>query len=175
MNPMRQLPVIAASLLILLLMVEISVGRGQSRSPSKPPLSDLAGSYYRGDGLGVNQTLRIEADGTYGFVWSGCLGTYSRSTGRAFLRRGGLDLETLSEGPGNHVPVAKESFRPVRWGKRHYLVPLGDLMSFVNAVNLGREPRDGAHGLHYLRQDDWKLPVTGLPDLPEPYRGYLLK
>jgi len=175
MNPVRQLPVIAASLLILLLTVEISVSRGQPRSPSKPPFSALAGSYYRGDGLGVNQTLRIEEDGSYDFVWSGCLGTYSRSTGRAFPRRGGLDLQTLSEGPRNRVPVVKGSFWPVRWGERQYLVPPDDLMGFVNAVNLGSEPRDDAYGMHYLRQDDWKLPVTGLPDLPEPYRGYLLK
>src|ERR1051325_4399663 len=60
----------------------------------------------------------------------------------------------------------------VRWGERIYLMDRGGLESFIEAINLGFEPRsvDGyrAHyGEIYLREGDEAKPVNGPPLLPE--------
>ena len=51
----------------------------------------------------------------------------------------------------------------------------GDLMSFVNEVNLGSEPRASAQGTQYLARGGWEMPVRGLPSLPASYAQYLLE
>ena len=44
--------------------------------------TDLAlGSYYKGDGLGVNISIHLNPDGTYTSDWNGCLGNYGNSKG----------------------------------------------------------------------------------------------
>ncbi len=63
----------------------------------------------------------------------------------------------------------------MKWAARQYLIPEEDALDFCNAVNQKREPRDGVHGLFYLREDDWEKKVTGLPQLPPHWMSYLLK
>ena len=175
MISLRTFPFIASILLLAVLLGELPTAFGTARQPQAPSLADVAGSYYRGDGLGVNHSLKIEADGTFSFRWDGCLGNYARSAGTVARRGGGLSLRTTSAHDPRGLAIPEGPYLPVRWGDRHYLIPADDVMSFVNEVNLGSEPRDDAHGMHYLRQDDWKLSAGGFPDLPESYRGYLLE
>ena len=42
---------------------------------------EIAGRYYRGDRLSVNQNLRLHIDGTYTCSWTGCIGTYGKTAG----------------------------------------------------------------------------------------------
>lgn len=63
-------------------------------SPSKPhrrtsvPSSQaIAGKYYRGDGLGYNVSLTLQADGAYSAAWTGCLGEYGKASGQWTLAR----------------------------------------------------------------------------------------
>lgn len=42
----------------------------------------VAGSYYRGDGLGYNVSLTLEANGNYSAEWHGCLGKYGEASGK---------------------------------------------------------------------------------------------
>ena len=41
----------------------------------------MFGSYYKGDGLGVNISIQLNPDGTYTSDWNGCLGSYGNSEG----------------------------------------------------------------------------------------------
>ena len=47
----------------------------------RPQASDLAGSYYSGDGLGRNVTVVLNSNGTFASDWQGCLGLYGEAEG----------------------------------------------------------------------------------------------
>lgn len=49
-------------------------------------ISDLAGTYYSGDGLGRNVTVVLKPDGTFTSDWQGCLGVYGEAEGSWQLR-----------------------------------------------------------------------------------------
>jgi len=123
--------------------------------------SGLAGTYYRGRGLGFGNTLEIARDGTFHFRWTGCLGTYAESTGTVSRQGNELVLEATVRG---RREVSR--YVPIRWGDRQYLVPVDELKSFAAEIDRGGEPREGPHGSFYLREDDWKIPVSGRPGLP---------
>jgi hypothetical protein len=65
----------------------------------KPPkdVSELPGTYYRGDGLGYNISLDLEQDQTYSAVLSGCLGEYGRSSGSWSLDEGRISFRPTEE------------------------------------------------------------------------------
>ena len=130
-------------------------------------LAAVAGEYYQGDGLGANLTLAVKPAGSFSFQAAGCLRTYADVNAKANLRNGMLVLE-------RNRAAAEARFLPVRWGDRLYLIEPERIVSFVNAVNAGHEPRVKAQGAFFLRQGDWNKPVTGGPRLPVMYRGYLL-
>jgi hypothetical protein len=136
--------------------------------------SDIAATYYQGDGTGVNWSLELRQDGTFAFSWEGCLGNYDRQAGRWKLVGEMMELEVLErkpDPPGKSLPT---SFRPVRWGRRIYLVPADELREFCNFVNDGTEPRAEAQGLVFLRENDWNVAVAGKPDVPEATQSQLL-
>jgi hypothetical protein len=72
---------------------------------------------------------------------------------------------------------------PVEWSGRIYLLYEKDLKDFVNAVNLGIEPRATLvssdytspwYGPFYLRSGDEQKKVAGPPSLPEKWLSFLL-
>lgn len=68
----------------------------------------------------------------------------------------------------------------IAWGAREYLAPgqTADdgYRQFINAVNIGTEPRQGPCGRDhlYLRDGDWNKAVSGPPDLPPRWRPFVL-
>lgn len=54
----------------------------EPKAVSNPSPAPLVGSYYRGDGLGLNLHLALNKDGTFECRWTGCLGEYGKSSGR---------------------------------------------------------------------------------------------
>lgn len=56
----------------------------------------LVGNYYFGDGLGVNQRLQLENDGTFQCNWSGCIGDYGSTSGSWARREDTLYVSTKS-------------------------------------------------------------------------------
>ena len=133
-----------------------------------------AGNYYEGDGMGENIALAIAPVAGYVFEWHGCMGLYDRNYGSVACENGKLRLSfTFKNERKGFQGIAKE-FIPVPWGQRTYLVPADDVIGFCNAVNGGMEPRDDLHGRYLLREVDKKKDVSGLPVVPDEYRGYLL-
>jgi hypothetical protein len=155
-------------LAIAVVLVPLSLLAGPARQERPEPvtrLEQIAGKYHLGRGLGFNYTLTLDSRGTFSYAWQGCLGIYAETSGRAFLRNGELVLEPSTR-KGGTAQGLDTRFLPIRWGARQYLVPSDQLLDFVRQVEKGREPRSSSFGDSYLRQDDWREPVTGAPDLP---------
>ncbi|MBX3414701.1 MAG: hypothetical protein KF708_18580 [Pirellulales bacterium] len=133
-----------------------------------------AGEYYKGDGKGLVVWLAIAPKSGFVFEWNSCLGPVDRNYGAVHESKGQLKLDfTFEKNDSGHQVITTELV-PVRWGPRRYLVIGSNVIGFCNQVNSGREPRDDMYGLVSLRLGDEKLKVTGLPDVPEKYRPYLL-
>jgi hypothetical protein len=139
------------------------------------PLAAVAGDYYFGDGLGVNCSLSLKAEGRFTFGWRGCLGVYDQNTGDAKVVDGHLILSPEKPNVREGFRGTSTDFLIVRWGDRSYLVPEADKQEFGNEVNQGGEPRESPHGRFYLRRGDWEKKVTGLPVVPKDWEALLLK
>lgn len=135
---------------------------------------DWAGSYYSGDGLGVNVSLMLSPQSGYVFEWRGCLGVYDRNYGNVDVVDGKLRLSFTFPNKQEGFGGIPGKFVAVAWGERRYLVPADDMAGFCNEINSGAEPRDEAHGMYLLRRGDEKIEVTGRPRLPEEFVPYLL-
>lgn len=133
-----------------------------------------AGSYYKGDGLGVNVSLLLAPTSGYLFEWHGCTGLYDRNYGSVESRNEELRLSfTFPNIREGFQDIAPEFLR-VHWGNREYLIPSDDIIGFCNDVNSGTEPRNFVHGRHLLREGDEKKHVEGFPTLPPKFKPYLL-
>ncbi len=62
-----------------------------------PTQQNLAGSYYRGDKLGYNLYLQLDASGAYSARWEGCLGLYGTARGRWSVRDQLIRFQPLEE------------------------------------------------------------------------------
>lgn len=149
---------------------------------------ELKGDYYLGNGFADNQKLHLSQDGTFSFLSAGSFlnakveGSYSVENGVVVL-----SPKTLSSHENNQDTDVKVDrvddysryptrFLPVRWGERLYLVNESEIISFINSINLGSEPRKEVYGTYYLRWGDEKKPTTArYPELPEQWMSYLLK
>jgi hypothetical protein len=54
--------------------------KGTPEAPSSAKV--IAGTYYRGDGLGYNISLTLSEDGKYTAEWHGCVGKYGEASGK---------------------------------------------------------------------------------------------
>jgi hypothetical protein len=83
--------------------------------------------------------------------------------------------EAIRRRDGEEAKWLQNNLVRVKWGNRQYLVPREQGIAFCNAVNLGEEPRDSDHGDFALGEGQEVMPVTGRPEVPEQWSGYLLK
>jgi len=67
----------------------------------------------------------------------------------------------------------------LKWGKRHFFIPDGFLLHFINEVNAGcdqfQTKEEVLQLYFYVRDGEQKAPLSGLPDLPAQFRGLILK
>jgi hypothetical protein len=138
-------------------------------------LAAVAGSYYYGDGLGMNFTLVVKAEGRFSFMWRGCLGVYGKNEGGAKVVNNHLILKPEQPNESRGIERLPTDLVPVRWGERLYLVPKEAGKGFCDDVNNDREPRSNHHGDYYLREGDWGKKVTGLPNVPKEWESLLQK
>lgn len=134
------------------------------------PRHPWAGRYYKGDGLGTNDSLLLSPAGEFSFESHGCMSFPPAEQGKFREEKGlfhfeGAESETMS---GTRL-------RLVRWGERAYLIPDESLIAFANDVNQGWEPRYRGHGSHFMRQGgDAIPPASGRPRVPKAVEPYLL-
>ena len=151
-------------------------------SPSNMTLSSWSGKYSYGTGErgDVSADLDLQQDAT--FIWK-CAGNYSYAGvyGTAKLEHGSLALTpAFTEAwDGERMKMVKVFMPvttylvPVSWGDRKYLIYPDQVIEFCAEINQGDEPRIDEPGEYFLREDDWKKPATGLPDLPSPWTSIL--
>jgi hypothetical protein len=145
---------------------------------------DWAGTYYQGDGLGTNVTLRLAPKSGATYTWSGCVGVYDVNHGSiASVSPEGIEIELAFPPERNEVwyqafaphPYMSRRWVPVSWGKERFMIPDCQLITFCNAVN------DGSGWLpfpHRVEGEDWHRKVERsktLPLVPPAYRPFLLE
>jgi hypothetical protein len=184
-----------SSLLILVVLWSGSVF-AQQKTPQ-----DLLGSYlFRFEWGGVR--IELKSDGTFTSQASSCTsvttesGPYSVSqdvitfTGEKLTSRNYGDHEKEIDlrkrkarkkilGTDEPFKVEQSELRVVRWGERIYLMNVRGFEQFIDAINLGFEPRqvDGyraMYGEFLLREGDENKQVTGAPALPVEFLSMIL-
>ncbi|MCP4745401.1 MAG: hypothetical protein GY874_04555 [Desulfobacteraceae bacterium] len=134
----------------------------------------IAGSYYHGNGIGINKRLIITSEGRFFYKYSGSLGVYDRNKGWVSKQDGCLVLHPNF--------WSRKSFPtkllPVKWGQRLYLVSDKRLKDFCNDIKKDQEPRKKIQGRYYLRTNkdsyaDYEHIPSGSPQLPEKWLKYL--
>lgn len=139
------------------------------------PAHPWAGSYFFGDGLGVNVRLSPAPKSGFVFAWNGCLGLYDRNYGDVVEKDGKLQLHFTHPNDRHGFRGIAPEFLLLLWGDRHYLIPADGIISFANQINSGREPVNGRYmGSFLLREDDAEKNVRGQPCIPPQYLRYLL-
>lgn len=69
-----------------------------------------------------------------------------------------------------HTFAVSKSFVPIRWDKRHWLIPSDKLILFIYAVNSGDYDEINSF---FVKYEDIQKPSEGLPDVLKEYRKYL--
>lgn len=166
-------------------------------------LEELAGEYTAGHEFFAG-TITLEKDGNYKIESGGCTdsffesGNYTIDSGILHfkvlksIRKSHSDdkeinlLEETKDSESAKILTNYEMF-PIKWSNRIYLIEKENLKGFVNAINLGIEPRNTLTsrlylGTFYVRASEKsKLPpfllepITGIPVLPDVWNSYLLK
>jgi hypothetical protein len=146
---------------------------------------DNNGNFF--ESAGSDDGTAISTSGTYRFengllIFSITRKTISRGGGKVYNLLDPIDLKEWSL--GNDTEIDKQfKLLPIEWSGRIYLIYETDLKNFVNAINLGIEPRpwltsDSAvspwFGSFYLRSGDQRKKVLGRPDLPKEWRAFEL-
>lgn len=145
-----------------------------AKENSTAPGIAWAGDYYFGDGLGQNVSLSLAPLSGVAATWQGCVGIYGANKGRVIPQADG-SLLLKYEQPNDQKGFGfADHVIPVAWGERMYMISETELPAFASAVNLGDEPREGAHGSFLMRSGDEQRKVHGLPILP-PARQSLIR
>lgn len=144
----------------------------QEEAEALGPSQPWAGIYSSGPGLS-GSTLYLLPSGRYCVHEWADIGEGRSACGRLVERPDRFVSE--SKAPWESYDKDGPAYLKVRWGSRHYLVPVRRALEFVNAVNAGFEPRqtDGLGFGGYLRHGEEALAAPGEPDLPRPQLGLL--
>lgn len=178
----------------------------QTSAQQETIFKKFAGTYVTGHEFGGG-SIKLETDGTFSNGGGSDDGTEISTSGNYSFSDGVLHFKIKKQigkraGDGNEFNLLdseerKEMFRdansgevekevkylPIEWSERIYLIPESDLKNFVNAINLGIEPRASLisrddsspwYGSFYLRSGDEMKKVTGKPSLPEKWLPFLL-
>lgn len=140
---------------------------------------ELCGTYRAGS-PSYAHTILLHEDGRFDYeFWSDIYQVHSR--GRAKVE-GDLLVLTDERGRG-HKPreSAPERAHFVKWGRRQYLVPESEMITFASEVRHGKEApklRDYGkrrHRDYYLRLGDEDIEAEGKPTLPGVFPNWLLE
>jgi len=133
-----------------------------------------AGRYYYGDGLGANVWLTLASENGFTVTWYGCLGLYDQNHGTVAMDGNHIKFSFTFDMESGYIGNYASERIPIRWGERLYLIPTDGIVRFCNAINSGKEPRNGPHGQFFLRRGDWEKEAPGKPELPKEFMPYLL-
>lgn len=161
---------IPCTLMLLFIGITIYNYRHTYVPHPKPP-SFILGTYrwFNGD-EGVSLTL--EADGTFTSTKHTDVGPPNAPShiqhGIFWLEGNKVMLENLTSETPKYIYLA------IPWGKRMYLIPETEIVTFMDSIRQGLEPRrKGALSPYFLRDKGAESLPTGLPELPPKWRSHL--
>lgn len=158
----------------LVLSLFLLIGLGCALHSGTRPALDLEGTYQSSGGLGCVVTLELKGDSTFTYRMDSDVGNMETARGSVELVKDRVCFLPASESSLMKDSLLSGPWVPIRWGKRFYLIPEKRMLSFVNSVNDGSEPRSSAIGEFPLRGKDFRRRVVGAPLLPDEWREYLL-
>jgi hypothetical protein len=184
----------------LLLTLALALLAALSANAKQTTRNDLVGTYVFGFQWGGDR-ITLKEDGTFVQESSSCTsvtirsGPYTYSADHLHLTVERLALRSFDDGKEVDLrqPKARKRFldtsepfkieqvelRVVAWGKRVYLMDDAQVEQFMDAINLGLEPRRVAtyrpyYGEILMREGDESLDVVGTPSLPSEFLSMLL-
>lgn len=119
--------------------------------------------------------LTIAPQSGFAFSSSGCVGIYGLNYGSVQEADGLLKLVPEEKNRRGDFWGISTELHLISWGDRLYLVPTTQILTFINAINAGFEPRKTTSGMFFLKWGDEYKPVVGKPKLPAEYADYLLQ
>lgn len=157
---------------------------------------EWAGSYYVGDGLGMNVRILIAPDAGVTYTWHGCMGLYDGNHGD-IAETFDLDKDGQPDGlkinwklnlsGGYHYD--SKLFYFVRWDDpasdriKRYIVPEEQMLEVVNDYNQGGYSRDSMYSAPKKYEEGDKIrrgwhpdykPFEGVPQLPAKWAKLLI-
>ncbi|MDR2981031.1 MAG: hypothetical protein LBV12_02150 [Puniceicoccales bacterium] len=141
------------------------------------PNHPWAGEYYKDSTSDIgfrHVCLNIAPQSGYTLTWREHSGLRVSSCGKVQWENDHIELFIIfliQEKPSQELD---SKLYPIQWGERHYLIPPSQMVDFCNDVSAGRERHYGFSSTYLLKCGDEKKQVSGLPDVPEQFRSYLL-
>jgi hypothetical protein len=137
---------------------------------------EWAGTYYTGDGLGMNVTIKVAPKSGITYTWHGCMGLYDANHGEIVeVLKDGLCVKlAIDESASQHRFMSSRLYF-VKWGDRRYLVPKSQMTKLVNNYNQGSYARSSMYSIPRRIEGNqvhrrWDEPVpAGQPQLPPEY------
>lgn len=141
---------------------------------------EWAGTYYTGDGLGTNVTIKVAPESGVTYTDYGCLGLYDMNHGEiAEVLDDGLRLTLAFDPDLDYTDFMDDRLYFVRWGDRKYMVPERQMIDLVNGYNQGGFSRELLMNIPRWYEGrvqgrwDEKAP-EGVPQLPAKWAAMLL-
>lgn len=143
---------------------------------------EWAGSYYVGDGTGMNVTILIAPKAGVTYTWRGCLGLYDANHGDIVESfPGGVRVKLAIDPARSRYRFMDSTLYFVRWGDRRYLVPESQMDELVSNYNEGSYARNSLYSAprkftNDARPHGFGLEPTpaGVPELPPQYARQLI-
>lgn len=142
---------------------------------------EWAGSYYTGDGTGMNVLIKVAPKSGLTYTWHGCLGLYDANHGQVVEAfPGGLKVRFVLDETRSHYQYISTTLYFVRWGPRRYLVPETQMLKLVNNYNRGAFARGSMYGIPRKFEPGeqahrfGEANPAGKPLVPEKYARLLL-
>ena len=132
-----------------------------------------AGDYCKGGGLSGLYLILAPTSG-FAYMRSADIGVQDRNHGDVIHTDDGTLKLVFTFENAEYGFAAPEELVLIRWGERHYLVAIDDVLAFCNHVVSGTEPRNSRYGWHLLRRGDHEKPAKGLPEIPKRFRECVL-
>jgi hypothetical protein len=118
--------------------------------------AELTGTYYFGDGLGVNCHLDLKADHTFMFRWTGCMGEYDRNEGKWEVKGDMVVLDPKDENKHEGFEGVNVRFLPTIWNHKLFLVDEYEAPGFCSSLrkNVEKGLINNIHGDSFVRVND---------------------
>ncbi len=135
--------------------------------------ADLPGTFYQGDGLGVNLYLTLKDDGRFTFVWRGCLGEYDRNEGPWHIEGDCVVFEPEKLNKREGFLGMDTRFVPFKWGERIYLIDEYEAPGFAASMRKNPQGADVRRS-DYIKMDEKSHPIkaSGKLSVPERFKQY---